>query len=48
MSVVKNLNRQFVFTDSVTLDYLLRVSDSKIRICDFSNLFPLITGEGKR
>ena len=34
--------------DSVTMDYLLRVSDSKIWICDFSNLFPLIIGEGKR
>jgi hypothetical protein len=34
--------------DSVTLDYLLRVSGSKIRVCDFSNLFPFITVEGKR
>ena len=34
--------------DSVTMDYLLRVSDSNIWIFYFSNLNPPITGEGKR
>ena len=34
------------YADSVTLDSLLRVSDCMC-ICDFSNLFSLITGDKK-
>ena len=44
----KGVDSAISYADSVTLDSLLRVSGSKIRIYDFSKLFPLITGEGKR
>ena len=41
----KGLRLTISCADSVTLDYLLRVSDFKIWIGYFSNLFPLFTGE---
>jgi hypothetical protein len=47
-AVIQGIESSISCADSVTLDSLLRVSGSKIRIYDFSKLFPLITGEGKR
>ena len=48
MSNYKWLNLHYTLDELVTQDSLLRVFDSKICICDSSNLFFLITGEEKR